>query len=146
MIPRPPEALQMLSQRILSHLVPDLQSSYGQSEGGYVGMLLLSLVKELESGIERRLADIRDMKVIFEQASSALPPSMLPDGLDTVDSAEPASLSMSDVNALHDQLASLLIALHDAVDVVSPNEAQQKVNATIWRYLGEHARRHRVSP
>lgn len=146
MIPRPPDALRMLSQRILSHLVPDVQSSYGQSEGSYVGMLMLSLVKELESGIERRLADIRGMKDVFEQARGVLPASMLPDGLDAIIAAEPASLTMSDVNGVHDQLASRLIALHDAVDVAAPSDAQVRINNAIWAYLGEHAKRHALSP
>ena len=65
MIPRAPEALRMLSQRMLAQLVPDAKSAYSMSDGMLLGMLLLGMVKELEDGIARRLVDIESTLPLF---------------------------------------------------------------------------------
>ena len=142
MIPEAPSALRMLSQRMLSHLLPDVKTTYAMSDGMMVGMLMSSLAKELDDGIERRLADIRDMQAIFDSARAELPTKLLPADLAAVLEQSPASMSMADVNAVHDSHTRVLIGLHDLVDVASPDAAQQKVNRAIWSYLRVHAQRH----
>lgn len=142
MIPRAPEALRMLSQRILSHLVPDTRSPYSMSDGAMVGMLMVGLVKELESGIERRLADIREMKAVLSRATESLPPAVLPEGIDRVLALAPSSMTMGDVNACHDEHARVLIALHDRVDVDGADDAKRAINQVIWAYLRAYANRH----
>ena len=142
MIPRAPEALRMLSQRMLAQLVPDAKSAYSMSDGMLLGMLLLGMVKELEDGIARRLVDIESMKALFRLAREALDGGDLPAGLDEVLETTPATMSMTDVNAVHDAHSRVLITLHDAVDDATGTEARQRVNHAIWRYLDEHAQRH----
>jgi hypothetical protein len=141
-IPRAPEALRMLSQRMLTQLVPDAKSTYSMSDGMLLGVLLGGLVKELEDGIARRLLDIESMKAVFRIAREALDAGELPEDIDKVIESRPPSMSMSDVNTGHDAHTRVLIALHDTVDIAAPTEAQQSVNRAIWKYLDEHAQRH----
>lgn len=140
MIPQVPNALRMLSQRILSHLVPNTASSYAMSDGAMVAMLMNALAQELESGIAHRLADIDAMKVIFRDAANLL--DELPEAMGGVLDVTPAEMTMSAVNAVHDDHARVLVALHEAVDVEKPDAAQDKVNTAIWQYLQAHAARH----
>lgn len=142
MIPLAPQALQMLSQRMLVQLVPDAKSEYSMSDGMLLGVLLGSLVNEMEQGIERRLADIRAMKALFEQAHAQLGPAALPAELDDVLASEPESMTMTDVNAVHDAHTRLLIALHAGVDTAAPGDPADVVNRAIWQYLDTHAQRH----
>ena len=141
MIPSAPDALRMLSQRILSHLVPNAASTYAMSDGAMVGMLLTALAGELESGIERRLTDIDAMKAIFRLAAAQLDNAALPADLQAVLESGPASLTMSSVNETHDAHARVLIALHEVVDAAAAGENERAINEAIWQYLGEHAGR-----
>lgn len=145
MIPLAPEALQMLSQRMLVQLVPDAKSAYSMSDGMLLGVLLGSLVNEMAEGIERRLADIGEMKALFEQASDALAASRLPVGMDEVLGAQPASMTMADVNAVHDAHTRVLIDLHASVDTAAPGDPADTINLAIWAYLDSHARRHALN-
>lgn len=140
MIPRAPEALQMLSQRMLTQLVPDAKSNYSMSDGMLLGLLLGGLVNELDQGIERRLEDIRAMKAVFRSAQKSLDPDALPAGVEAILALEPESMTMKEVNSVHDAHTRWLIALHDHVD--GEHGEAGKIDLAIWRYLGQHAVRH----
>lgn len=140
MIPHAPQALQMLSQRMLTQLVPDAKSNYSMSDGMLLGMLLGGLVSELDQGIERRLEDIRAMKAVFRSAQKSLDADALPKGVEEILALEPGSMTMEDVNSVHDAHTRWLIGLHELVDGADGEAG--KVNRAIWRYLGQHAVRH----
>lgn len=142
MIPKAPDALRMLSQRILSHLVPNAASTYAMSDAAMVGMLMTALSGELESGIARRLADIDDMKAIFRLAARRLDDAVLPTDFKAVLESAPAELTMGDINAVHDAHTRVLVAVHEIVDTASATDPQVEVNRAIWQYLGQHAERY----
>ena len=145
MIPLAPEALQMLSQRILAQLVPDAKSPYSASDGMLVGVLLGTLVNEMEEGIARRLNDIEAMKTVFRLAGEQLGAEALPEDLDALLALAPASMTMKDVNAVHDACTRRLIALHESVDTDEGSGPARIVNDAIWQYLDNHARRHALN-
>lgn len=140
MIPHAPEALRMLSQRMLTQLVPDAKTNYSMSDGMLLGLLLGGLVNELDQGIERRLEDIRAMKAVFRSAQQSLGADALPNGVEEILDLEPETMTMKDVNSVHDTHTGWLIALHDRVDGADGEAG--KINHAIWRYLGQHAVRH----
>jgi hypothetical protein len=145
MIPHAPAAIRMLSQRILTQIVPGLNSPYSMSDGAMTAMLLNGLAQEMEDGIARRLADIESMKVIFRRSLASLPAGAVPDDLAVVLESAPQDMSMSAVNAVHDAHSRVLIRLHEAVEVDNPSDAQRVLNLEIWTYLGEFANRHRLA-
>lgn len=145
MIPAAPKALQMLAQRLMTQLVPDAKSTYSMSDGMMLGVLLTSLESEMEAGIDRRLQDVRAMKSLFEAARGRLGKSAMPADVDEVLALQPASMTMTDVNVVHDAHTRALIALHERVDTAAADQPEHTVNLAIWRYLDEHARRHALN-
>lgn len=144
MIPHAGSALAMLSQRILSHLVPNLATTYAMSDGAMTALLLQMLVAEVESGIERRLEDIEAMRAIFREAMDGLAVPQLPTDISTAVEQLPASMTLNDVNAVHDALTRVLIDLHARVDVDGSSPDQININRRIWSYLDESAERHKT--
>lgn len=144
MIPHAGDALAMLSQRILSHLVPNLATTYGMSDGAMTALLLQMLVAEMETGIDRRLEDVEAMRAILREAMDGLAVEQLPAEIATVVEQSPASMKLQDVNAVHDALTRVLIDLHARVDVDGPSPEQINVNRRIWSYLDETAERHKA--
>ncbi|MCB1647162.1 MAG: hypothetical protein KDI36_17000 [Pseudomonadales bacterium] len=135
MIPHADEALRMLTQRLATTQLPDLKSAYLQSDLMVMTQLLGALSLELGNGIERRLQDIRTMQALLasEQGRALLDdPALL--------AATPASYSLADVNALHDQLTRALISVHAAAE--EAGEPYADFGDQIWGYYEEHAARH----
>ncbi|MCZ6501533.1 MAG: hypothetical protein O6945_03355 [Gammaproteobacteria bacterium] len=137
MIPNTDDALRMLSQRLMNHLLPDLKSLYCRSDGMLVGMLMNAIADEVATGIDRRMKDIADMKTLLAKGGSYLDAG-------TVVSSEPLSLSLKDVNQLHDELTGHLIQLHIQVEKEGSADATE-LNNDIWRYLETTAGRHVIT-
>ncbi len=137
MIPNTDDALRMLSQRLMNQLLPDLKSLYCQSDGMLVGMLMNAIADEVATGIDRRMKDIADMKRLLAKGSSYHDAA-------TAVSCEPLSLSLKDVNQLHDELTRHLIALHIQVEKEGSTGAAE-LNSDIWRYLETTAGRHVIT-
>ena len=121
----------------MNQLLPDLKSVYCQSDGMLVGMLMNAIADEVATGIDRRMKDIADMKRLLAKGSSYHDAA-------TAVSCEPLSLSLKDVNQLHDELTGHLIALHIQVEKVGSADAAE-LNSDIWRYLETTAGRHVIT-
>lgn len=145
MIPHPGSALTTLSGRLMAQLLPDLKSEYSMSDGMLIGLLMNALADELESGIERRMQDIREVQQIFKAATDTLPAESLPANLESLLQDRPASLTLEAVNRLHDALTHVLIELHELVDHASADEASKSINEEIWAYLERQAQRHQIT-
>lgn len=144
MIPLAADALRMLAQRLMTQLVPDAKSVYSMSDGMMVGLLMGGLAREMEDGIERRLADLRDMKALFQRAMSELDDGDVPSDLSQIIALNPASMAMADVNAAHDAHSRALIALHDRVDGATSGPSAA-IDAAIWQYLEAQVQRHALN-
>ncbi len=134
MIPNTDRALRMLSQRLMTTILPDLKTTYTMSDGLMVGLLINACADELEEGIDRRMKDIAAMQsLMLKHRAYAEDESLL--------SAAPESFSLQSVNALHDALTRQLIAMHERSEV----DSIEPMNADIWAYLREHADRHKIT-
>lgn len=138
MIPDPSANLGLLANRILTLVLPDLKSEYMMADTAMVGMLLAAMQGEMASGIEHRMTDISSMKALFGQALGQVDDAKLKSELELSRDLAPKSLTMADVNILHDQLTRQLIELHEYVG----QKGNQRLDADIWRYLEEHAGRY----
>ena len=137
MIPNTDNALRMLSQRLMNQLLPDLKSQYCQSDGMLVGLLMMAIADEVATGIDNRMKDVADMKTLLVKGGSY-------HDADTAVSSGPLSLSLKDVNQLHDELTGHLIQLHIQVEKDGSAEAAE-LNSDIWRYLETTAGRHVIT-
>lgn len=136
MIPHTDGALRMLSQRLMTQLLPDLKSLYSLSDGALIGLLINAIADETAEGIQRRLADIAEMKLIFVAGEA-----LLSSKDKEVSGAEMSSYSLADVNDHHDALTRLLVLLHEA----SEDDGFEALNQSIWTYLRRHTERHKIT-
>ena len=136
MIPHADDALRMLSQRLVTQLLPDLKSLYSLSDGALIGLLINAIADETAEGIQRRLDDIAEMKRIFIAGEA-----LLSSKDKEVTGAELSSYRLTDVNDHHDALSRILVLLHEA----SENKGFEALNQSIWTYLRRHTQRHKIT-
>ncbi|MGV0034859.1 MAG: hypothetical protein ACNYPE_07795 [Candidatus Azotimanducaceae bacterium WSBS_2022_MAG_OTU7] len=136
MIPHTDDALRMLSQRLMTQLLPDLKTLYSLSDGALIGLLINAIADEVAEGVQRRLDDIAEMRLIFEAGAA-----LLSSGDKEVLSAGLPSYRLSDVNDQHDALTRILVALHEKAE----DKKMAVLNQSIWAYLRRHAERHRIT-
>ncbi len=136
MIPHTDDALRMLSQRLMTQLLPDLKTLYSLSDGALIGLLINAIADEVAEGVQRRLDDIAEMRLIFEAGAA-----LLSSGDKEVLSAGLPSYRLSDVNDQHDALTRILVALHEKAE----DKKMAVLDQSIWAYLRRHAERHRIT-
>ena len=136
MIPHTDGALRMLSQRLMTQLLPDLKSLYSLSDGALIGLLINAIADETAEGIQRRLDDVDEMKLIFI-AGEALLSSIDKEVIST----ELSSYRLADVNDHHDALTRILVSLHQKTE----DKEIEALNQSIWAYLRRHSQRHKIT-
>jgi hypothetical protein len=136
MIPHTDGALRMLSQRLMTQLLPDLKSLYCVSDGALIGLLINAIADETGEGIQRRLDDISEMKLIFIAGGA-----LLSSRDKEVVSAELSSYRLTDVNDHHDALTRVLVSLHQKTE----DNKTEALNQSIWAYLRRHSQRHKIT-
>lgn len=134
MIPNTDTALRMLSQRLMTQLLPDLKSTYSMSDGMMVGLLMNAVADEMSEGIHRRMTDIDEMLALLADVP-------LDDSQRQILNGELADYRLASVNARHDQLTRLLIDVQTWAEESENRDLQQQ----IWAYLRRHAERHQVT-
>ena len=134
MIPRPGQALRDLAGRIGLNLAARVPDTYGATDAGMISLLLTMLAGELESGIERRLQDGREICELFATAVHAPDHS----ARQAFAGSQPVSLGQADVSNWLDEGLGLLIELHAWAEAADPT-----LNAAIWDYLYRHRERYR---
>jgi hypothetical protein len=136
MIPHTDGALRMLSQRLMTQLLPDLKSLYSLSDGALIGLLINAIADETAEGIQRRLDDIAEMKLIFIAGEA-----LLSSRDKEVISAELSSYRLADVNDHHDALTRILVSLHQKAE----DKEIEALNQSVWAYLRRHSQRHKIT-
>ncbi len=137
MIPHTDDALRMLAERLLTRLLPEIGSVYGQSDGMLVGLLMNAIADEVACGIDRRMQDIAGMQDLLLKGVA------FHDAGDMTE-RRPADYTLAAVNDLHDELTRHLIALHEALEE-SQEDAAGLLEAEIWRYLESMTGRHAIT-
>jgi len=136
-IPRGSRALGDLAMKLAMSIAPETSSTFAAANTVLVSSLMQCLALDYDRAAEVRMQDIRDMRALFRDAASGAPREItnrMPAFLD----AEPASLRISDIDALHAQGLELLIAVHEHAEASGDTALDHR----IWEFLERHADRH----
>ncbi len=138
MINQPGAQLRDLAIRIATHVLPDMNTAYGQADAGLISGLLMALAQDFERAAFNRMADIEEIQQIFHVAKVSNPD--LPDKqeMEAFSNKAPASLHLQDLDQLHARGFDLLIGLHAWAEVNSP-----ELNQAIWSLLRRHSERNK---
>ncbi|MEQ8859678.1 MAG: hypothetical protein RIC56_13620 [Pseudomonadales bacterium] len=140
MIPRLAQGLADLAAKLAGSIAPETSSRYAMANSGMIAMLLGALALESERAVATRMTDIDEMQALFGACRADADPVGRP-ARDAFRERAPASLRLSDVDALHAEGLHLLIDLHAWA------EAHDDVlNRQIWDFLLTHTERHRLDP
>ena len=144
MIPVPSKSLTDIAVRIATHLVPAIQTNYGQADGNLITALLLTMAQDYERAVYNRMQDIEEIKQLCAQClqqftepsdSTDLPTREV---LSAFIDSQPDSLMLAHVTEYHAQAFELLISLHRWAE-----EHNEAVNLGIWQLLRRHSERNK---
>jgi hypothetical protein len=136
-IPRLSQGLAMLAGKLATAIAPETNSRFAMANTGMISMLLMALAQDADRAVAARLADIDDMKALFDAPGARTAAGA--DARAAFLAREPASLRVSDVDVLHAEGLTLLIALHAWAE-----SHDESVNGRIWDFLLRHTERHRL--
>jgi len=136
-IPKAKTALQDLAGKLMIGIAAETKTTYAASSVGMIGMLLQCLAKELERGVDTRVCDIEETRVLLTNATSNLPQRLAIE-VDRFLQTKPASLLLSDVTALHARALELVTRLHEHAEAAG----NESLNREIWSLLERMADRH----
>ena len=142
MIPYPGKTIADLALRIATDIAPATNSNFAQADSGLITGLLLAVAQDYERAVFNPMADIDEIRVLCQQIIE-LPEAdrekftAMPACEAFVD-AQPRSLMLADVTALHAQALNLLIDIHTWAE-----EHHDNLNLEVWRLLRRHSERHK---
>jgi hypothetical protein len=132
--PKINDVLGALSGHLFTEVLPLLGTSYAQADTLMAALLLSGAAEEYERAAEVRGADIREMRALFAEAARMLPAGALLERVAAAAGRESESLRISDLDARRNELAAVLIALHEAVEA-SPAPWARELDEKIWQHL-----------
>jgi len=141
MIPHPEQALTDLAVRITTHIVPTTTSTFAQADGQLLTVLLVSMAQDFERAVANRMADINEIKTLIQTLQKHVDNNRPFSNMDQTNAflrAEPLSLKLSDVNALHAQGFDCLIEMQ-----IWAEKHNQPLNLSIWQLLRRHSERNK---
>ena len=133
MIPKPGQTLIDLATRLATHVVPDVNTNFGQADSGLISGLLITLGQEFERSVDNAMQDIDELKVLFATLDENIPGHA---ERDRFRETALSSLHLTDVTQLQASGLECLIALHEWAE--SNDEA---LDVTIWQFLRRHTER-----
>jgi hypothetical protein len=138
-IPRLSQGLADLAGKLATAIAPETGSRFAMANTGMISMLLMALAQDAERAIANRMADIDDMKALFDAATAGDDDPEPARARTEFCARQPASLRVSDVDALHADGLRLLIDLHAWAEVHDAD-----LDRRIWDFLLRHTERHRL--
>jgi hypothetical protein len=132
--PKVHDVLGALSGHLFTEVLPLLSASYAQADTMMTALLLVGAAEEFGRAAEVRSTDIREMRELFAAAAELVDGGALRDRLAEAAAREAKSLLIADLDACRDDLAGVLIALHEAVET-RPEPWARELDAKIWQHL-----------
>lgn len=134
MNPKVGDVLGALAGHLFTEVLPLLSASYAQADTMMAALLLTGAAEEFGRAAEVRSTDIREMRELFAEAAGRLPPGPLGDRVAAASDREATSLRIADLDACRDELAGVLISLHETVET-RPEPWARELEAKIWQHL-----------
>jgi len=146
MIPKVPRVLSGIAGSLVTRVMPEVRTPFGQQTTGLAAQLTSMIAQEWDRAAARLVDENTALIGIFDRALPLLPENSLRDRLLEASSLVPGSdLRISALEAENDRLRALLIELHAAVEQIENDEARV-LDSLIWDELRESTRRrHLVS-
>ena len=138
MIPQPSRALADLAGKLMNDIAPETASTYAAANTGLIAMLLGALAQDMERAVASRMDDIDEIQRLFTTLGRDCDPANAEERRRYV-GRQPASLRLSDVDALHRDGMALLIPVHAWAE-----DHDSDLDRTIWRLLHRHTERNRL--
>lgn len=137
MITRPDRVLHDLAGKLMQDITLDITSRYGQANAVMMADLMHVLAEQAEWAVANRHADLEALRALFTREAAAGAPGAA--ARRRFCDRQPASLRLSDVDALHAEGLRLLIALHRWAEA-----EDAALDRAIWQFLHDHAARNRL--
>lgn len=138
MIPRLPQGVADLARKLATGIAPDTASRYAMANTAMIAMLLGAVAQESERAVAVRMTDVDEMRALFRGAREAADAANAA-GRRLFCERAPASLRLSDVDALHAEGLRLVIDLHTWAE-----DHDAALDHAIWDFLAAHTERHRI--
>jgi hypothetical protein len=138
MIPRPAKGLADLAVKLAQSVAPETNSPYAMANTGLISMLLLAMAQDSDRAAANRVADIEDLKRIFERAATDYPDAPGSAVRTNFCAGAPAGLRISELDAFHAEGLAALIDLQDWAETHAP-----ALSLAIWDFLLTHTERNR---
>jgi hypothetical protein len=135
-IPRPARGLADLAAKLASAIAPETSSRFAMANSAMIATLLTALAQDTERAVDSRMADIDDIKALFDAAGDDAPQAAARAAFRT---RTPTSLRVADVDAVHGDGMGLLIDLHAWAE-----DHDAALDQQIWDFLSRHTERHRL--
>jgi hypothetical protein len=132
--PKVDDVLGALSGHLFTEVLPLLSASYAQADTMMTALLLAAAAEEYGRAAEIRSADIREMRDLFTRAAACLPTGALRDRVAAAAGRDAKSLRIADLDSCRDELAGVLISLHEAVEA-SREPWARELDVGIWQHL-----------
>jgi hypothetical protein len=136
MIPQPSKSLTDLALKLATAIAPETTSRFAMSNTGMISMLMLALAQDSERAVANRMADIDDMKALFQSEAAGAAPGA--DLRAAYCSRAPDGLLLSQMDTFHGEGFEVLIELHAWAELHDP-----RLNDAIWGFLRTHTERNK---
>jgi hypothetical protein len=138
-IPRLSQGLADLAGKLATAIAPETSSRFAMASTGMISMLLMALAQDTERAVASRMTDIEELKALFDAAAADPHDLQQAEACTAFRARQPASLRVSDVDALHAEGLRLLIDLHAWAE-----QHDGPLDQRIWDFLRRHTERHRL--
>lgn len=153
MRPYPEEILRAIQTGVMTHLMPEVQSSYGKAQFAFSMLLFTIAQRDLDTAVPDLLESNAALRTLLSDTSTALREIDSEDaraGIDTIAALAPptASLRISELRAENDALRAALASLAPLVEPAADVPALaplRDVRTAIFAHLSADARR-RIVP
>lgn len=122
-------------------IAPALPGDYATGTLNLIGLMMFMVAGEYDRAADVRHADIEAMRALLRDGLALVRDPSLRATLEAASAATPASLRISALDAVHDQMAAALIDLHAAVET-RHDRAGDALAARIWSALVDMSDRH----
>jgi len=158
MRPHSLEIIQGIQNSLMTHVMPELRSSFAQAQLMYITMLLNVVAKYWDGGVQALVDDNRRMREIFGQAAEVLASLAGAQPAGDIDALaadlrvgareRPCSLTMTDLMQENNRLRALLARLAPLCERAEADPALaalRPLHQKLVHHMGEEARQ-RVVP
>jgi hypothetical protein len=144
MRPDPGTVLMGVTKKLMTDVIADARTPFGQAIAGYAGALTMVLAQEVDGLADRLFNETEAVAEILRDALPLLEADLAHRTHHVIDGRGAPDLRISSLQAANDRVRAALIEVHAAVEALDTPEAIA-LNERIWDELRESTRRRHVA-